>query len=240
MDRKRRRSNRVPYSKGMKKFLNFIPKQIPMKKRKRDNYSDKVGSSMSKNTEFDCKICRETKTMDDAFYLSGCSHSYCSDCVVSYIRYKLEHKIINIMCPVPGCRGWFEPEFCRSILPTEVFERWDKALCEDLFNVREKFYCPFADCSALLINDGKEAVGKLECPNCNRMICAQCKVRWHEGIKCKEFMKLNRGDKGKDVMLTKFAKNMRWRQCPKCKFYVAKSNNSNIMKCRFNFFLDIS
>jgi E3 ubiquitin-protein ligase RNF144 len=238
MDRKRRRSNRVPYSKGMKKFLNFIPKQIPMKKRKRNDYFDKVGSSKSKNMEFDCKICTKTKTTGDAFYLSGCSHSYCSDCVVSYIRYKLEHKIINIMCPVPGCRGWFEPEFCRSILPTEVFERWDKALCEDLFNVREKFYCPFADCSALLINDGTEEVRASECPNCRRYFCAKCRVPWHDGIECSDFEKLNADERGKeDVMLMKLAKDMKWRRCPNCRFYIAKSMGCLFMKCRFFSFI---
>jgi len=96
--------------------------------------------------------------MKDAFYISGCSHVYCSDCVAKYIGSMLEENIVNIQCPFPGCKGSLEVDFCRSILPAKVFERWGKALCEALFDVSNKFYCPFPDCSALLIDDGTEAV----------------------------------------------------------------------------------
>ncbi|KAK2396013.1 E3 ubiquitin-protein ligase RNF144A [Trifolium repens] len=144
------------------KILNFIPKTTPLVKSKRNNNTEKGESSYSKNTPFVCEICTDTKTISDAFYISGCSHAYCSDCVAMYIGSKLDDNIANIGCPVPGCSGLLEAEFCRSILTPEVFERWSKALCEALFNVTEKFYCPFADCSALLINDGMEAVRNSE------------------------------------------------------------------------------
>ncbi|XP_045810778.1 E3 ubiquitin-protein ligase RSL1-like [Trifolium pratense] len=213
-------------------YVNILIHSLS-RKPKRNNNFEKGESSNAKDRLFYCKICMDTKKLRDAFCLSGCNHVYCSDCVAIYIRYKLDDKIINIRCPFPECRGSLEPEFCRSILPTDDFKRWNKAVCEVLFNITEKFYCPFADCSALLINDGTEAVRNLECPNCNRMLCGQCKVRWHEGIECSEVKKLKRGDKGKDIMLTNIAKDMKWRQCPKCRLYVARSESCNIMKCRF-------
>ncbi|GJR69092.1 RNA-directed DNA polymerase, eukaryota, partial [Tanacetum coccineum] len=37
----------------------------------------------------------------------------------------------------------------------------------------EKFYCLFKDCSALLVDDGGEAVTSSECPHCNCLFCAQ-------------------------------------------------------------------
>jgi len=178
------------------KIINFIPKKTPYRKRQRNKF-DKGESSNSSNTPFVCEICTDTKTMKDAFYISGCSHAYCSDCVASYIGSKLEDNIVNIRCPFPKCKGSLEAEFCRFILPTEVFDRWSQGLCEAMFDVSEKFYCPFADCSALLINDGMEAVKNSECPNCNRMFCAQCKVPWHEGIECSEFEKLNVNERKK-------------------------------------------
>jgi E3 ubiquitin-protein ligase RNF144 len=194
-------------------------------------------SSNSKDTLFVCEICTNTKTMSDAFYISGCHHAYCSDCVAMYISSKLEENITNIVCPVPGCSGSLEVDFCRSILPAEVFERWGNALCEISIDVSQKFFCPFADCSALLINDGTETVKNSECPNCKRMFCVQCKVPWHIGIKCSEFKKLNVGERGReDVMLMKLAKDNKWRRCPKCRFYVAKSEGCRHMKCRFAFY----
>jgi E3 ubiquitin-protein ligase RNF144 len=217
------------------KILNFIPKSTSFGKRKR---IEKGESSNSRNAPFVCEICTDTKTMRDAFYISGCSHVYCSDCVAMYICSKLDDNITNIGCPVPGCSGLLEPEYCYSILKPEVFERWGKALCEALIDVSEKFYCPFADCSALLINDGTEAVGNTKCPHCNRMFCAQCKVPWHDGIECSEFEKLHTDERGReDVMLVNLAKEKNWQRCPKCKFYVGRDTGCNIMSCRLYFYL---
>jgi len=219
-------------------ILNFSPKNT---KGKRSYNIEKGESSNPNNTPFVCEICTDTKTMKDAFYIGGCSHAYCSDCVVKYISSKLEDNIINIQCPVPGCSGLLEAEFCRSILSVEVFERWGKALCEALFDVSEKFYCPFADCSALLnFNDGTETVIKKECPNCNKIYCAKCKVPWHEGIECSEFEKLNADEREKeDIMLMNLAKDKKWRRCPNCRIYVAKSEGCNSMKCRLPFLLNL-
>ncbi|WJX28662.1 RBR-type E3 ubiquitin transferase [Trifolium repens] len=212
------------------KILNFIPKSTSFGKRKR---IDKGESSNSRNAPFVCEICTDTKTMRDAFYISGCSHVYCSDCVAMYICSKLDDNITNIGCPVPGCSGLLEPEYCYSILKPEVFERWGKALCEALIDVSEKFYCPFADCSALLINDGTEAVGNTKCPHCNRMFCAQCKVPWHNGIECSEFEKLHTDERGReDVMLVNLAKKKNWQRCPKCRIYVARNRGCNTISCR--------
>ena len=98
--------------------------------------------------------------------------------------------------------------------------------CEVLIDDSDKFYCPFADCSALLINDETEAVIKAECPNFNRMFCALCKVPWHEGIECSEFEMLNADEREKeDVMLVGLAKDKKWMRCPNCRIYVAKSHD---------------
>ncbi|WJX24536.1 RBR-type E3 ubiquitin transferase [Trifolium repens] len=214
------------------KIFNFFPKITCFGTRKRNNNSGKGEYSYSKGRPFICDLCLDKKTGRDAFYISGCHHFYCSDCVAKHILSELDDNNINIRCPAFGCRGTLEAEFCRSILPTEDFKRWNKAVCEVLFNIKEKFYCPFPDCSALLINNRTKAVKNLECPNCNRMICGLCKVRSHEGIECSEFKKLMRDDKGKDVVLANIADDTRWRQCPKCSIYVAKSGGCSIMECR--------
>jgi len=220
------------------RVLNFVPKNTSFGKRKRVKLEK--GESSSKpnpnpnEVPFFCEICTENKTTKEAFFITGCNHVYCSHCVVLYVRSKIEENVINVRCPVSGCSGLLEAEECRTILPVEVFDRWGKALCEALFDVNEKFYCPFPDCSALMINDGSEAVLQSECPNCRRLFCAQCKVPWHDGIECSEFQKLNADERGKDdVMLMKLAKDQKWRRCPNCRFYVSKSEGCLYMKCRY-------
>ncbi|XP_048133194.1 E3 ubiquitin-protein ligase RSL1-like isoform X2 [Rhodamnia argentea] len=191
-------------------------------------------SNSKPDPSFICEICVETRTNSDLFRIKGCSHAYCKDCVTRYIASKLHDNVTRIGCPVSGCGGVLEPGCCRSILPPEVFDRWGNALCEALILEAEKFYCPFKDCSALLIKDGGEAVVReSECPNCRRLFCAQCRVPWHADVDCQEFQGLKEGEREReDIMLMKLAQNKRWRRCPNCSFYVEKIAGCGAVMCR--------
>ncbi|KAL9314586.1 hypothetical protein ACSQ67_020038 [Phaseolus vulgaris] len=210
------------------RVLNFIPANTSFGKRKRF-----TGES-SGAVPFDCEICTETKTSTEAFSINGCCHVYCKHCIALYVESKLQDNVVNIGCPVPRCRGLLEAEDCRSILAPEILDRWGKALCEAVISVEEKFYCPFPDCSVLLIRDEKdEGIRESNCPNCRRMFCALCRVPWHEDMPCEEFQKLNAEERGReDVMLRNLAKQMMWKRCPTCGFYVAKTSGCMYMKCR--------
>ncbi|GFQ02132.1 probable E3 ubiquitin-protein ligase rnf217 [Phtheirospermum japonicum] len=141
---------------------------------------------------FTCEICADEKPKNENFRILGCDHSYCSDCMEKYVATKLQDNIVAINCPVSGCEGFLEPQHCISILPKQVFDRWGDALSESVILATQKFYCPFKDCSALLVDDKNEAIAESECPDCNRLFCAQCKVPWHSGIDCTGFKKLNK------------------------------------------------
>ncbi|GLT85656.1 hypothetical protein SLE2022_038400 [Rubroshorea leprosula] len=182
---------------------------------------------------FVCEICVEHKSQTESFRIKGCSHSYCTDCVAKFVAAKLQENITAIRCPVPNCSGLLEPEYCRRILPPEVFNRWGDALCEAVILGSQSFYCPYKDCSALLIDDGCQEVMQSSCPNCWRMFCAQCKVPWHTGIECAEFQKLHDDEREQeDIMLLKLAQNQKWARCPKCRFVVERTEGCRYMKCR--------
>lgn len=184
-------------------------------------------------TMFLCEICADSKPRNEAFKIKGCSHSYCADCMKTYVASKLQDGVSVINCPVPSCSGVLEPEYCREILPFEVFVRWGNLLCESVIMASQKFYCPFKDCSVLLVDDGSEKVTMSECPSCFRLFCAQCRVGWHAGIKCEEYQSLSKDEREKeDIMLRKLAKSKNWQRCPKCKYYVEKSEGCLYMKCR--------
>ena len=196
-------------------------------------------SSNSENEQsFVCEICVEPKSGNQSFKIKGCSHVYCSECMARYVGSKLQENVTRIGCPVPDCNGSLEPDYCRSILPQEVFDRWGMALCEALILGSEKFYCPYKDCSMMMINDGKEVVKESECPSCCRMFCAQCKVPWHVGIECAEFQKLNKDEREQeDIMLMNLAQEKRWKRCPNCNFYVERVAGCLYMLCRSVFLL---
>ncbi|KAF7146646.1 hypothetical protein RHSIM_Rhsim04G0115400 [Rhododendron simsii] len=215
------------------------------RKKTRFEIGESSGSKSFPSTTtitFVCEICIETKPNSESFAVMGCTHSYCSDCMVKYVRSKLDQNITRISCPVSDCsKGALDPEHCRPILPPEVFDKWGSALCESVFIASEKFYCPFKDCSALMIDDGGGAIAEAECPNCNRLFCARCKVPWHPGIECSEYQKLDEDERGReDIMLMNLAKDKMWARCPNCKIFVEKTMGCSAMVCRFAFLLQFS
>ncbi|WJX59994.1 hypothetical protein P8452_45250 [Trifolium repens] len=63
----------------------------------------------------------------------------------------------------------------------------EEDLQASIIGCQKTTYCPFKNCSFLLVNDGDVGVTSAECPACHRLFCAQCKVPWHGGINCQEF-----------------------------------------------------
>ncbi|KAF7813974.1 E3 ubiquitin-protein ligase RNF144A [Senna tora] len=183
-----------------------------------------------------CEICMDTKPIQEMFRNNNtCAHMFCTECTASHVAAKLQENISMVRCPHPECRGMLDPLLCRSIIPEEVFGRWENALCENVVLGSQKFYCPFKDCSAMMVDEGGdgEVVTSSECPNCNRLFCAQCKVGWHAGVECGEFQRLKKGEREKeDLMLMELAKNKRWRRCPQCRFYVEKNQGCHHISCR--------
>ncbi|XP_076898859.1 E3 ubiquitin-protein ligase RSL1-like [Bidens hawaiensis] len=179
-----------------------------------------------------CAICMDTKPASEIFENTNiCSHLYCLDCIRGHVAAKIQENRAMVKCPDPNCKGVIEPEACRFTVPNEVLERWEKFLCESMIAESDKFYCPFLDCSALLVNDDGVAVTPSECPNCHRLFCAQCKVAWHCEMNCVEFQSLKKG-KGSEKLLTDLANNQKWMKCSKCNFYVERVDGCNHISCR--------
>ncbi|PIN13541.1 hypothetical protein CDL12_13838 [Handroanthus impetiginosus] len=224
-------SQKSSYSDDEVKLLYSFPKR---RKRLFRGESSNTKSATDIPSTFMCEICADEKPGTDLFRVLGCDHSYCSECVGKYVASKLQENIITIDCPVSCCNGFLEPYHCHSILPKQVFDRWGDALCESVILASEKFYCPYKDCSALLIDDGdrNDVIVETECPECKRFFCVQCKVPWHYGIDCLEFQKLAGERSEEDIMLMNLANSNKWMRCSKCKFYVEKSEGCLFMKCR--------
>ncbi|KAL5995788.1 hypothetical protein ACLOJK_025858 [Asimina triloba] len=183
-----------------------------------------------------CEICVEAKSPEEMFTNKGCSHAFCFDCIGKHVAAKIQENIASVRCPAVECGGVLEPERCRPFVPAQVLERWEAALTESVILGSHKFYCPFKDCSALLIDDGEESVKESECPNCRRLFCAQCKVPWHSGVGCEEYGALKEDEKvAEDLMVMQLAKSKGWRRCSRCRFYVERTEGCVHMVCRLHF-----
>ncbi|KAJ4718701.1 RBR-type E3 ubiquitin transferase [Melia azedarach] len=185
-----------------------------------------------------CEICAERKEYDQMFRIEGCVHSFCSDCISKHVATKIRDNITTVTCPGLNCKSILEFDDCKPVIPKQVLESWEKALCEEMIDVSQRFYCPFKDCSAMLVNDneGGGVIRESECPFCHRLFCAVCYVPWHPGIGCEEFQRLNADERGReDLMVRELAKEQKWSRCPHCKFYVERTQGCPHMSCRCKF-----
>lgn len=183
-----------------------------------------------------CEICVDRKESDQMFTIQRCSHLFCNECISKHVAARLQFNIHSVRCPAVNCEGVIEVDSCRAFMPRDVLERWDDMLCDALIDASQKFYCPFRDCSAMLVRDSDEVIRESECPVCRRLFCAGCYVPWHSGVECEEFQRLNPDERGReDLMLKELVKAKSWNRCPRCKYYVEKSQGCIHMTCRCGF-----
>ncbi|KAM2016608.1 hypothetical protein FF2_046190 [Malus domestica] len=203
-----------------------------------DTLESGESSSSQPSTQTLCGICVEMKEADEMFRNEGCVHSFCSDCITKHVASKIQANIHVVSCPGLDCRAVLEHDACMPILPKEVIERWNDALCEAMVLGAQRLYCPFSDCSTVLMidNEGEEAVRESECPICHRLFCARCQVPWHPGVDCEEYRWLNEDERGRaDLMVKELAKQKKWKRCPRCKYYVEKTEGCLHITCRCQF-----
>lgn len=180
---------------------------------------------------YTCEICCEQRPTQDTFTPYGCDHFYCTKCTLKYIVSKLQINVLDLNCPKEGCHGKLSPQFCMPILPHEVLVWWERALCESVIPEKEKFYCPFNNCSALFLysEPHKGGGGISNCPHCKRSICTKCRVPWHSGMTCQKYQKLKNKS---DALMIDLVRRMKWRRCPNCMHYVEKKNGCDDITCR--------
>jgi E3 ubiquitin-protein ligase RNF144 len=185
-----------------------------------------------------CKICLDHVPPSHLHHASrGCAHAFCTVCLSDYISAKTQGgRISDIKCPGDGedCCNVLDPELSQGVISGEAFEALCAALCRSMVEGAGNFcYCPFNDCSEILVDDRGGDVPESECPACRRLFCARCRVPWHAGISCAEYGQLAPGDKGKeDLVVLEMAKGEKWKRCPNCKFLVDKRDGCVHMTCR--------
>ncbi|KAL2934138.1 hypothetical protein RDABS01_017257 [Bienertia sinuspersici] len=209
--------------------------------KQKNQQNREMGESSQTQLIF-CGICMENKQNPEIYKgLTNCKHAFCIDCIRKYVASKIKENIAVVECPDPKCEQAIEPETCNSILPKEVFGRWENALFEAMIPGSQKFYCPYKDCSVLMVDDGEEEVTMSECPSCRRLFCARCHVQWHDGVTCNEFQNLGENERAnEDIMMMKLAKDKKWRRCPNCRIFVEKTEGCQHMKCRSSFIIFIN
>ncbi|GFQ03897.1 probable E3 ubiquitin-protein ligase ari3 [Phtheirospermum japonicum] len=174
-----------------------------------------------------CDICAETKNNDEFFPIQGCTHKFCTHCISKHVSIKIKKgKIARFPCPGVDCKGVLEMDACRAIVPSDVISAWDEMICESMISQSHKFYCPYKNCSGLLVNEiesGDDVIIR-EADN--------CRAPWHSGIGCEDFLKLGKNEREQeDIKVHELAKKNKWQRCPRCKFFVEKKEGCLHITC---------
>ncbi|KAK1287122.1 hypothetical protein QJS10_CPB19g01983 [Acorus calamus] len=112
-----------------------------------------VSSTTTTTPTLNCMICMVDKSLEEMFDNEICDHLFCFDCIIQHIDSKVQENISSIRCPNPECHAVLMSEACKEFLPSEVFERWNKALCETAIIGERRMYCPYRDCNAFMVYD---------------------------------------------------------------------------------------
>lgn len=190
---------------------------------------DKSGEEES--STFTCEICIEPTLSVKKFKNNDeCFHSFCVDCFAKYIEVKVEDNVASIKCPALDCNHLLDPLICQTIISVELFNKWCDLLCDSSLLVLDRCYCPYQNCSALVINECGGTVKKSTCPNCKKLFCYTCQVPWHAGYWCTESQqRRDANDVNFGVLLEKF----QWNRCPMCGQAVELIDGCQNVKCRY-------
>ncbi|XP_057786336.1 E3 ubiquitin-protein ligase RSL1-like [Salvia miltiorrhiza] len=179
---------------------------------------------------FTCEICVEKRSLSHQFrHTNNCVHNICFMCIAGHIEAKLDENITTIHCPELNCGKILIPLECQPIIPPSLFVKWCDCLCRWCASAYSSCYCPYRDCSELILNECNEATTKCACPRCKRLICYACNVPWHAGFWCSETSQQRDAN---DVLFGALIERMKWRRCPKCGTPIELISGCVNVKCR--------
>ncbi|GAB4851311.1 hypothetical protein Ancab_030606 [Ancistrocladus abbreviatus] len=218
--------------KGKRKVIMKLEQTVS--KRTRNFHHGSSSSSF-------CDICVDgVKSNNELFTIQSCTHSFCKNCIKKYVAaYLMECRYVTakyIKCPYLSCQGVLEPPDCVDVVPQELLDRWETALCEGLLLANYKnYFSPYIDGQSLIVYHGKEVVVMVQCPFCRRMFRAQSRIAWHGGITdCKKYKIRSNGvkDYWERTLESIVAWKTKWCICPNCCYFLARVDHDNYMLCR--------
>ena len=87
-------------------------------------------------------------------------------------------------------------------------------------NVGNTSWCPTPGCTSVFSYDN--VLEEFRCPACKKNYCLKCKCDMHYGVTCAEYRELNNLS-ADDKAFIDFAKGAKYKQCPRCRFWVSKN-----------------
>ncbi|CAF1222187.1 unnamed protein product [Adineta steineri] len=182
-----------------------------------DQYSSKLPK--------DCPICFNEST----YILKACGHSYCHECLKSYLTQPFPGTTVNIKCPVDNCNYELLLRDIKAILGPNGM----KKLANASFEAYIKTDTDLARCPG----DKEQVFRKskhplyFKCDHCSTTYCVQCDVEYHTGWTCEQYKSRGTADAQKQFTINKGNLPIKLCPNPKCKQPCWKDEDCNATKC---------
>ncbi|KAL8122783.1 hypothetical protein AgCh_010963 [Apium graveolens] len=169
--------------KKMKGIMISCCKQEDLPKYDVSNSKHTFGEASSGS----CDVCMAVFSISDFIRGPSCNHKFCKDCIETYVLKQIQEDAMNVACPGSKCKEVLKPNFCRKVIPEQVFDRWKSEINLATSFLRRKIQCPNIDCEEEFMDDGK-GYNIRACPHCWNLICMPCgRVEWHLDEDCETF-----------------------------------------------------
>ena len=160
--------------------------------------------------------------------LSLCEHFYHLDCLRKYLKSQIDDSKFPLHCPVVSCKRQIGDLDLKEVLSEELLTKYAAFSLSTVVDTQKDLsWCPTPDCKFAFVLS--EATTELNCPLCNAHYCLKCKAPAHMGKPCQ---KSDTDENKMDDAFYELAKGQKFKQCPKCAFWVERSQGCNHMTCR--------
>lgn len=208
------------------------------------------------NAHFECDVCFLSVLGSKCVQHQPCGHTHCHDCLCSYLVSKIRGgEVTKLECPSSGCTTIIHPLTVKSLVPIDLFNRYEKLLLQKTLDAMgDIVYCPRLFCCCTVVKE--EDSNMAFCPKCKFAFCVVCKRAWHGVSPCRvlpEDMDMLKStyealdDEGRRGMEAQYGKanldrafeehdSRKWiqgnsRSCPNCRANIEKTYGCNKMTC---------
>jgi hypothetical protein len=174
-----------------------------------------------------CPACLEPPTTPVEL---PCGHSYCKACMRRFLTSARTLRQFPLECfgMADGnvtCKELIPVAMARNILAPETWDALVKAAFQAYVSAHpdELCYCPTPDCPQVYRPNVQGSI--FNCPSCLSSICPYCRVEYHEGVTCKDWLLL------RDDMFNRYVSSHDVKQCPGCHAFIERAEGCNHITC---------
>ncbi|CAF1307476.1 unnamed protein product [Rotaria sordida] len=216
-------------------------------KNQQEQWYNTIDDANDEYQIFECSICCDTLSTNDAYQLLPCHHTLCHSCLTSYIRTSISSatysssNILPITCFQQNCSTQLNSSLLQAFLSYEIYQSYSQSLIDrHLFSSGNYRKCPSRICSNLLIVDDKtKSSSSLMC-SCGQRVCSECLEEYHFPATCQQYkLYVTRlRESGDDLLsLSKIGDNSscyvaEGKNCPNCGEFVEKNGGCPHMTCK--------